>query len=128
MPACQSKASMNFLDRSVRLSARHVIWTARALGGGLLLALVAAGVFSKRGYLDWSQMRVKNGELEETIAELSRQRAALDNRMERFENDPRERERLIRSSLGYLKSDETAVEFGDVDAEDSGDALEASGL
>ena len=98
-----------------RVSVRHVIWTWRALAVAGLLAFVGAGVFAKRGYLDWAQMRAKNSELDAAIAELSRQRAALDKRMERFERDPRERERLVRSSLGYLKRDETAVEFGDVE-------------
>jgi cell division protein FtsB len=98
-----------------RVSVRHVIWTWRAVAALGLAALLGAGIFAKRGYLDWAQMRAKNAELEAAIGELSRQRAALDNRMERFERDPRERERLVRSSLGYLKRDETAVEFGDAD-------------
>lgn len=99
-----------------RVSLRHVIWAWRLVAGFGVAALVLAGIFSKRGYLDWSQMRAKNAELEAVIGELSRQRAALDNRMERFESDPRERERLVRQTLGYLKSNETAVEFGDTDS------------
>ncbi len=96
-----------------RVSVRHVIWTWRSVVFVAFSALVVAGIFSKRGFLDWSQMRAKNAELEGVIGELSRQRLALDNRIERFESDPRERERLVRSSLGYLKNSETAVEFAE---------------
>lgn len=86
----------------------------RILRGGLLLLcllLLGMGVFSRRGVLDWRRMVSRNEDLSKRIALLKAERDQWLEHIDLFQTSPREQERLIRDTLGYVHPNETVIEF-----------------
>jgi cell division protein FtsB len=77
----------------------------------LLFSLVGIGVFSKRGWLDWRRMVKQNQELQAKIEAARRQKLALEHQVEDLHLRPAEQERVVRQVLGYVKKNETVIEF-----------------
>lgn len=77
----------------------------------LLLCLLTMGIFSRRGWLDWRRMVHKNRELSAEIQKVASARNLMEKQIEAFEQSRGEQERVIRSRLGYIRSNETIVEF-----------------
>ena len=77
----------------------------------LLGALALMGVFSKRGWLDRNRIERRNVEMEGRIEELKGQKADLERRLAALKSDPAEQERIIRRILGYVRPNETVIEF-----------------
>lgn len=73
--------------------------------------LCLMGTFSKRGWLDWRRMMVQNEKLEQKIVEVSEQKAALERQIQQFKQNRDEQERVVRQVLGYIKPNETVIEF-----------------
>lgn len=83
------------------------------LGG--LIAIAAAflgtGILAKRGLLDWLHMRRQN-EMMLTRIEMARaERDTLVQRISALARDKREQELTVSRVLGYVRPDETVIEF-----------------
>ncbi len=76
-----------------------------------LLLLVLMGIFSRRGLLDLRRMVRQNQELQMRLDQATLQRLALQRQLEVFKTNPMEQERMVRQSLGYVRKNETVVEF-----------------
>lgn len=92
------------MDKRHRYLVRYPIFFA-------ILSLCLMGTLSKRGLLDYRRMVDKNREISQRIEELGRQKAALVNQLDSLKVSREEQERWIRSVLGYVKKDETVIEF-----------------
>ncbi|MFM8315415.1 MAG: FtsB family cell division protein [Deltaproteobacteria bacterium] len=80
----------------------------------LLLAtglLCLMGTFSKRGLLDWRRMVDQNEKLEQKIEAVKDQKLAMERQIEQFQKNRDEQERVVRQVLGYVKPNETVIEF-----------------
>jgi len=76
-----------------------------------LVLLVLMGVFSRRGLLDLRRMTRQNQELQLRLDQATEQRQLLQRQLETFKTNPMEQERMVRQSLGYVRKNETVVEF-----------------
>lgn len=80
-----------------------------------LLALIAVtlamGTFAKRGLLDWRRMLRQTEELQAKIEGAEKTRRELENSIEQLQTNPVEQEKIVRSRLGYVRANETIVEF-----------------
>ena len=83
----------------------------RITGIVLSCLLVVMGTFAKRGWLDWRRMVRENVELSVKLGSVRREKSELERRSEQLQNDRAEQERVIRSVLGYVRPDETVIEF-----------------
>ncbi len=78
----------------------------------LSIALICLmGTFSKRGLLDWRRMVDQNNKLEHKVATIRDQKIDLERQIEQFQKNPEEQERVVRKVLGYIKANETVIEF-----------------
>lgn len=77
----------------------------------LILILLGMGTFSRRGFLDWKRMRNRNEEVTEKMLVVSEQKAALEKQIQSFEFEKVEQERVVRQVLGYIRANETVIEF-----------------
>ncbi len=78
----------------------------------LSIALICLmGTFSKRGLLDWRRMVDQNNKLEHKVATIRDQKIDLERQIEQFQKNPEEQERVVRQVLGYIKANETVIEF-----------------
>lgn len=77
----------------------------------ILLILIGAGLFSKRGYRDFRAIVEKNGELRTRIQELENQKRDLERRNYLIQNSSEDQERVVRRVLGYVRPQELVVEF-----------------
>lgn len=75
----------------------------------VLFALM--GIFAKRGLLDLIRMRTQNKAVSERISLLKLQGSLMEEQMESFQKNPEEQERVVRQILGYIKPNETVIEF-----------------
>lgn len=92
------------MDRRYRYLVRYPFFFA-------IFSLGLMGTLSKRGLLDYRRMVDKNREISNRIEELKGQRATLANQLDTLKASREEQERWIRSVLGYVKKDETVIEF-----------------
>ena len=69
------------------------------------------GIVSKRGWLDWRRMVRQNGELQLKLAEMRKNHEDLERQIRQLKSDPSEQERVVRHVLGYVRAEETVVEF-----------------
>ncbi|MBI1860253.1 MAG: septum formation initiator family protein [Deltaproteobacteria bacterium] len=79
--------------------------------GIILVGLIVVGLFSKRGFRDWRTILRKNDELRARILEVETQKRDLERRNYLIQNSADEQERVIRRVLGYVRPQETVVEF-----------------
>ena len=86
-------------------------WLVRLPLLSLLVAIALMGVISKRGWSDWRRMARQNGELRARVETVRAEKADLETRVAQLKSDPAEQERVVRETLGYLKADETLIEF-----------------
>ncbi len=77
----------------------------------VLASLVYVGIFSKRGWLDYQRMVTMNQELAEKIDQSRKQKELLEHQIRAISADPSEQERMVRHVLGYVRPDETVIEF-----------------
>ena len=69
------------------------------------------GLFGKRGLFDLRRMRNENHRLAQEILQTQQQNEALKVQMAALQKDPQEQEHMIRKVLGYIKPNETVIEF-----------------
>lgn len=101
------------------MESRRYLYFVRIPWLALCALLVLAGLFAKRGYLDWAQMSRRNVELEKSTTDLRAERDRLDRRVEALRTDRREQERVVRATLGYARPDEIVVELPQPFSEES---------
>lgn len=89
---------------------RYVLFVRLPLVAALFL-LAAMGTFSKRGFFDWQRMVHQNREMRSRIEELAGQKADLERQVLALKSDPAEQERVVRQVLGYVRPNETVIEF-----------------
>lgn len=77
----------------------------------LILLLSIMGVFAKRGLIDLKRVTQQNALLHQQIEESLSQKQKLERRLEAFRRDPKEQERVIRQTLGYIRKNETIIQF-----------------
>ena len=77
----------------------------------LLVLFTYTGLFAKRGWLDWRRMIAQNEALKERIEEQRKKKEWLDHKIASLKSNKVEQERLIRQVLGYVRPNETVVEF-----------------
>lgn len=91
-------------ERSYRLFVRFPLLLA-------LASLLIMGTFSKRGLIDYRRMVQKNEELALRIDALVKSKQGFELQMENLKSSLDEQERLIRSTLGYVRPNETVIEL-----------------
>jgi cell division protein FtsB len=69
------------------------------------------GTFSKRGLLDWRRMVHQNEKLGQKISAVREQKMALEQQIDQFQKNPDEQERVVRQVLGYIRPNETIIEY-----------------
>lgn len=84
---------------------------ARVVLLGLTCAILAMGIWGRRGWLDWRRMVRQNVELQTKIEDAKTRRTRLEKQIARLEKLPLERERVIREVLGYVRPNEIVIEF-----------------
>lgn len=99
------------MRQAPRESMRPLIRVTRLLLYLGSFALVVIGIGSERGLLDLRRMLRQNQGLNEKLAALELQKAGLQDQIHRFESDKEEREKVVRQVLGYIRSNETVIEF-----------------
>lgn len=79
--------------------------------GALLLALLCNATIAARGPRDLLLLRERRSELEAKRAELTLRKAHLETSVQNLRSNDRYLEHLIRSELGYARSDELVYKF-----------------
>ncbi len=77
----------------------------------LLVLITCMGVFSRRGLMDWRRIQDQNAILQRKTEALNTQKQEWVQEVHALEQDPTEQERVVRSVLGYVKNNETVIEF-----------------
>jgi len=77
----------------------------------LIIVLVVMGILGKRGWMDLRRMHQENARLEKEIKEAQVNRITLAHQILSIQKDPQMQEHMIRKVLGYIKANETVIEF-----------------
>jgi len=77
----------------------------------LIFGLISMGTFAKRGWLDWCRIDRQNAELQDAIDAARRQIERDERQIEALQTRPSAQERVIRQVLGYVRPNETVIEF-----------------
>lgn len=77
----------------------------------LISWLMYLGVFEKRGWLDYRRLKQKNQELSDKLKTTAQQKKSLEKQIFAQNTDPKEQERVVRERLGYIRPNETIIEF-----------------
>lgn len=74
-------------------------------------ALVAMGIFAKRGWLDWRRMVNSNEEIAAKVTEALASKEALEKQMAALQANAQQQEAVVRQTLGYVRPQEMVIEF-----------------
>ena len=97
---------------SKKLSQPHRVWRfVRAFNRLLIIVLLFMGMFGKRGLMDLRRMNSENQRISEEYQKLKEQNEELAFQIEALQKDKQVQEHTIRKVLGYIKPDETIIEF-----------------
>jgi cell division protein FtsB len=77
----------------------------------LIAILLVMGVFGKRGWLDLRRMNSENQRLNTELSRVQEQKEGLVSEIKALQQDRQAQEHTIRKVLGYIKPDETVIEF-----------------
>ena len=78
---------------------------------GVIVLVCFMGLFARRGLFDWRRIDHQNTSLSGKISMAREQRNHLQWRIEQVQKNPEEQERVVRQILGYIRPDETVIEF-----------------
>lgn len=90
-------------NRAFRL-VRNVNWV-------LIAILLVMGTFGKRGWLDLRRMQSENRRLQNELTKVEEQKHSLIAEIRALQQDKQAQEHTIRKVLGYIRPDETVIEF-----------------
>lgn len=93
------------------MTTRFALWGIRLILWSLLISIVLMGIFAKRGWIDWRRIVKQNQEIHAKVGEAAIHHQQLLHRISAFEVDRERQEVLIRQTLGYVRPDETVIEF-----------------
>ncbi|NBX75615.1 MAG: septum formation initiator family protein [Proteobacteria bacterium] len=82
----------------------NVNWT-------LIAILLVMGMFGKRGWLDLKRMNNENQRIQNELSKVQEQKDVLVSEIRALQQDRQAQEHTIRKVLGYIKPDETVIEF-----------------
>lgn len=94
-----------------KYSFARIVRVLRATIWFLLLVLVTMGIFGKRGLLDLRRMQRENLRIERELIEARQNHDLLGHQIIAIQKDPQMQEHTIRKVLGYIRPDETVIEF-----------------
>ena len=77
----------------------------------IIFSLIYVGIFAKRGFLDWRRMVDQNENMVAKIESTQERKKRIDKDIKNLRHDARSQERLVREVLGYVKNNETVIEF-----------------
>jgi len=77
----------------------------------IALGLIYMGIFSKRGWLDYHRISRQKALLEARIEVTEKKRQQLAEQVLALKSNSREQERMVREVLGYVRPNETIIEF-----------------
>jgi len=77
----------------------------------LIAILLVMGMFGKRGWLDLKRMNTENQRVQAELSKVQEQREVLVSEIRALQQDPQAQEHTIRKVLGYIRPDETVIEF-----------------
>jgi cell division protein FtsB len=77
----------------------------------LIAILLVMGVFGKRGWLDLKRMNGENQRIHSELSKIQEQKEVLVSEMRALQQDRQAQEHTIRKVLGYIRPDETVIEF-----------------
>jgi cell division protein FtsB len=77
----------------------------------LIAILLVMGVFGKRGWLDLRRMSSENQRIENELSQVREQKEVLVSEIRALQQDRQAQEHTIRKVLGYIRPDETVIEF-----------------
>jgi len=83
----------------------------RRLNWFLLTLLIVMGLFGQRGWLDLKRMENENRRLQSLIDETEKQNHRLELEIAGLNRNPHVQEQTIRQVLGYIRPDESVIEF-----------------
>jgi cell division protein FtsB len=69
------------------------------------------GIYGKRGVRDYYKVKYQYDEVKILHTNLKKEKETLENKLENFRKNTKTQERVIREILGYIKSNETIIEF-----------------
>lgn len=77
----------------------------------MLVWLLYMGVFAKRGWIDYRRMIRRNSQLQSKQIASNVQITNGKRQLRALRTDPKEQERMVRKVLGYVRPNETVIEF-----------------
>lgn len=77
----------------------------------VIATLMFMGIFARRGWFDWRRIVLQNEELSNKIQLSLLQKEDLERRTEALRTDRKAQERVVRQLFGYVRRDETVIEF-----------------
>ncbi|NBT58839.1 septum formation initiator family protein [bacterium] len=77
----------------------------------LIAILLVMGVFGKRGWLDLRRMNHENQRVQMELKKVMEQKQYLSADIRDLEQNKQAQEHTIRKVLGYIRPDETVIEF-----------------
>ena len=77
----------------------------------LIAILLVMGMFGKRGWLDLKRMNSENQRIQNELSKVQEQKEVLVSEIRALQQDRQAQEHTIRKVLGYIKPDETVIEF-----------------
>lgn len=93
------------------VSSFRILRLLRASAWGLSIILVVMGIFGKRGVFDLQRMKSENTRLENELKAARTNHEELAFQIQALQKDPKAQEFMVRKVLGYIKPDETIIEF-----------------
>ncbi len=75
------------------------------------VSLILMGILAKRGIVDWRRMVHENENLHLKLGQLEKQKTKLLRENELLEKNAEYQENVIRQTLGYIKANETSIEY-----------------
>lgn len=75
------------------------------------IALLAMGVFARRGWLDWQRMVRQNEQMLGKLEQTRLEKVHWESRLQGLKSNRRAQERTVRQYLGFVKKDEIVIEF-----------------
>lgn len=76
-----------------------------------LISLILMGILAKRGFVDWRRMVHENESLKAKLVVLKKQHTKLERENDLLEKNTEYQENVIRQTLGYIRANETSIEF-----------------
>lgn len=70
-----------------------------------------AAVYSRRGLRDLGRIKNENAALNERLIQVKSEKENLEKKVAGIKGDPREQERSVRQTLGYVRPGEVMIEF-----------------